>query len=89
MVRVQKVAALIIFARVIDLFWLIGPETHREGLVISWMDVLLPAAMLALWSGLYMQQLRQRPVLPLHDPQFEEAVGALLAAPGQNPRTAH
>jgi len=87
--RVQKVAALIIFARVIDLFWLIAPETHREGLVVNWMDVVLPLALLALWSGLYIQQLRQRPVLPLHDPQFEEAVGALLAAPGQNPRTAH
>ncbi len=82
--RVRKVAGLIILARVIDLFWLISPETHRNGLVISWMDVVVPLALFTLWSGLFVQQLRQRPVLPLNDPQFDEAVGTLLAG-----QTAH
>jgi hypothetical protein len=77
--RVRKVAWLIIFARLLDLFWLVAPETHRHGLVISWMDVVVPLALFALWSGLFVQQLRRRPVLPLNDPQFEEAVGALVA----------
>jgi hypothetical protein len=34
-----------------------------------------------------MQQLRQRPVLPLNDPQFEEALGPALAH--GDARTAH
>lgn len=85
--RVRKVAMLIIFARLIDLFWLIAPETHHEGLVVSWMDIVLPVTLLALWVGLYMQQLRQRPLLPVNDPQFNEALGPVLA--GERPSTAH
>ena len=76
---VRKVAMLIIVARLVDLFWLIAPETHHEGLVISWMDLVIPATLVSLWVGLYMMQLRQRPLLPVHDPQFEEALGQVFA----------
>ncbi|MGE3958997.1 MAG: hypothetical protein AB7H96_19950 [Vicinamibacterales bacterium] len=91
---VRKVAMLIIVARVLDLFWLIAPEKHHEGgaislmEAISWMDVVIPVALFALWIGLYMQQLRQRPLLPVHDPQFEEALGPAFAH-ADNPGTAH
>jgi hypothetical protein len=85
---VGKVAAAILVARLIDLFWLIAPETHHEGLVVSWMDLVLPITLLTLWVGLFLQQLRQRPVLPVHDPQFEEALGPVFAH-AENPGTAH
>ena len=79
---------LIIVARLLDLFWLIAPETHHDGLVVSWMDLVLPVTLLALWEGLFLQQLRQRPLLPVHDPQFEEALGPVFAH-AENPGTAH
>jgi len=82
---VRKVAMLVIAARVLDLFWLIAPEkTHEGGAIslmqaISWQDVVLPMALFSLWIGFYMQQLRQRPLLPVNDPQFEDALGPALA----------
>ncbi len=76
---VRKVAMLIVFARLLDLFWLIAPETHHEGLAISWMDLVIPATLLSLWIAIYVMQLRQRPLLPVHDPQFEEALGPVFA----------
>jgi hypothetical protein len=85
---VRKVAMAVIVARLLDLFWLIAPETHHDGLVVSWMDVVIPATLFALWLGLYMQQLRQRPLLPIHDPQFEEALGSVFAH-AETPGTAH
>jgi hypothetical protein len=85
---VSKVAMLILFARLIDMFWLIAPETHHEGLVVSWMDIVIPVTLFALFVGLYIQQLRQRPLLPVNDPQFEDALGPALAH-GANPGTAH
>jgi hypothetical protein len=85
---VSKVAIAIIFARLLDLFWLIAPETHHDGLSVSWMDIVIPVTLFALFVGLYMQQLRQRPLLPVNDPQFEEALGPVLAH-GANPGTAH
>jgi hypothetical protein len=87
-VLVSRVAILIIAARLLDLFWLIAPETHHEGIVISWMDIVLPLTLLALWLGLYVQQLRQRPLLPVHDPQFEDALGPAFAR-AEHPGTAH
>jgi hypothetical protein len=85
---VSKVAIAIIFARLLDLFWLIAPETHHDGLSVSWMDIVIPVTLFALFVGLYLQQLRQRPLLPVNDPQFEEALGPVLAH-GANPGTAH
>ena len=67
---VRKVAMLVIVARVLDLFWLIAPEIEHEGGQISlagalsWQFLVLPASLVALWVGLYMMQLRQRPLLP-------------------------
>ena len=55
---------------------------------ISWQDVVVPVALFSLWVGLYMQQLRQRPLLPVNDPQFEDALGPAFAH-AQNPGAAH
>ena len=60
---------------------------RSDGLVISWMDLVLPATLIALWVGLYMQQLRQRPLLPVNDPQFHDVLGPALA--GHAPSAAH
>ena len=85
---VRKVAMLVIVARVLDLFWLIAPEIEHEGGQISlagalsWQFLVLPASLVALWVGLYMMQLRQRPLLPVNDPQFDEALGSALAHGG-------
>ena len=91
---VRKVAMWMIFARLIDLFWLVAPETEHEGGPISmlgalsWQTAIVPLGLFALWVGLYMQQLRQRPLLPVHDPQFEEALGPAFAH-ADHPGTAH
>jgi hypothetical protein len=73
-----KVAAGVLVARLIDLFWLTAPEFH-EGFSLSWLDVVLPFALGAIWLGCFFWQLRGRPVLPVHDPQFYEAVGQRMA----------
>jgi len=73
-----KVAAVILAVRLIDLFWLIAPEFHRTGIVVSWMDVVLPLTLLSTWMGCFIWQLRGRAILPVHDPQFDETLGRLL-----------
>jgi hypothetical protein len=73
-----KVAIGIVVVRVIDLFWLIAPQFHPEHLSISWMDIVLPLALAAIWSGCFLWQLRGRAILPIHDPQFTEALGRMI-----------
>ena len=85
---ILKVAVAILVARLIDLFWLIAPEFHQNGLSVSWMDLLLPLTLISLWLGCFMWQLRGRAILPVYDPQFEEALGSIIES-GETPRAAH
>jgi hypothetical protein len=85
---ILKVALLILLARIVDLLWLIAPEFHRDGLFVSWMDIVLPVALGAVWLGAFIRQLRGRAILPVHDPQFDETLGPIIER-GQRPRTAH
>lgn len=73
-----KVAIGIVVVRVVDLFWLVAPQFHQDRLSISWMDVVLPLSLGALWIGCFLWQLRGRAILPLYDPQFTEALGKLV-----------
>jgi hypothetical protein len=84
---IMKVCFAILFARLIDFFWLIAPEFHQNGISLSWMDLVLPATLLSLWLGSVFGQLRRRPLLPLHDPQFDEVLGPALT--GQVAKAAH
>jgi hypothetical protein len=84
-----KVAWWLLFIRIVDLFWLIAPEFHTDGVVVSWMDVLVPLSLGAIWLGAFVWQLRGRAILPLHDPQFDEALGRIIERAAERPSTAH
>jgi hypothetical protein len=85
---IVKVAVLVLVVRVIDLFWLIAPAFHQQAMSLSWLDLLLPAALGALWTGFFFRQLRGRAILPVHDPEFDETLGPIIER-GTPPRTAH
>ena len=84
---VWKVAICILVAKLVDLFWLIAPQFHPDRLAVSWMDVVLPLSLVALWLGCFIWQLRGRAILPVHDPQFEEALGRFLEGGRERPAT--
>ena len=83
-----KVAIGILIVRLIDLFWLIAPEFHQTGISVSWLDIVLPLSLGSIWLACFIRQLRGRPLLPVHDPEFEEALGRIIER-GAPPRTAH
>ena len=83
-----RVAVGILIVRWIDLFWLIAPEFHEHGISVSWLDLAVPLTLGALWLACFIYQLRGRAILPVHDPQFDEALGKIIER-GAPPRTAH
>jgi len=87
--RIVRIALLILAARLVDLFWLIAPEFHTHGISVSWMDIALPVTLISIWVGCFLWQLRGRPLLPVYDPQFEEALGPIIDRLGDRPRPAH
>ena len=82
-----RVAILILAARLLELFWLIAPDFHH-GVAVSWLDLVLPLSLGAIWTGCFIYQLRRRPILPVHDPEFDETLGPIIDRGGQ-PSTAH
>jgi hypothetical protein len=66
--------------------WLIAPEFHRNGIAVSWMDIAVPLSLASVWIGCFIWQLRGRALLPVHDPQFDEALGRLIARAAERPK---
>jgi hypothetical protein len=86
---IVRVAVGILLMRLVDLFWLVGPEFHRDGIAVSWMDILLPLTLGSIWLGCFVWQLRGRAILPVHDPQFDETLGPLIDRAIEQPSESH
>jgi len=67
-------AALLVFMRFVDTAWLVLPAFSAGKLVIHWTDLTLPIGLGGLWLAFYVRNLSSRPLLPEHDPGFEEAL---------------
>lgn len=66
------VAGTIVFAHLVDTFWLVAPTFHEEGFHLHWLDVAAPVAIGGLWIAAFVWQLKERPLLPVHDPELQE-----------------
>jgi len=78
------VALLMLAMRLVDHFWLVGPDLiGREALAVPlrvhWMDVAAVLGLGGLWLSLFAWQARRRPVLPVAEPALRER----LAAPAE------
>jgi len=80
-----RLAVWILAARLVDLFWLIAPDFHRNGIHVSWLDVLLPVSLASIWLAAFVWQLRGRAILPVHDPEFDETLGPIVDRSGRQP----
>jgi hypothetical protein len=71
--RLGSVAAVLLFMRLVDLVWLIGPELHGQGGLLAYA---LHAAALVGLSGLWLfaftREVADRPLLPTGEPDLRE-----------------
>lgn len=72
--RLVWVAGGIFLLRLVDLYWLVVPAYAEHGPRLHWMDVAAVAGLGGMWLGLFLRHLRQRPLVPIHDPRLTEAV---------------
>jgi hypothetical protein len=68
-----------IFARCLDMFWLIEPNfpdaagnLHLSGNLGILAYITVPVAVLAIWGAYYLTQLMKRPLMNVNDPHLEE-----------------
>jgi hypothetical protein len=78
-IRLMRVAIFILFARVIDLFWIIEPTHRTHGFALYWTDFAAFLGVGGIWTYVYLGQLRRRPLLPLRDPRVAEPMPEAVA----------
>jgi hypothetical protein len=72
--RLASLAVLILVMRFVDAIWLIEPAFDPKQFHVSWMDAVAPIAMGGLWVAAFAWQLQQRALVPINDPQLEQAL---------------
>ena len=77
--RMKALCTFMIFARLVDMFWLIEPNfkdaagnLHLGGNfgILAYLTV--PVAVIGFWGAYYLTQLNQRPLINVNDPHLEE-----------------
>lgn len=72
--KLAMLAVLILAMRIVDVIWLIEPTFNRDHFRLSWMDVVAPIAIGGLWLAAFAWQLQKRSLVPMNDPQLEQAL---------------
>jgi hypothetical protein len=72
---VAMIAIGILVLRVVDLYWMVGPEFHQDGLTVHLLDILLPIGMGGIWLAYFFKQLKAWPLIPVNDPNLQEEHG--------------
>ncbi|MFN8005615.1 MAG: hypothetical protein U0V70_01025 [Terriglobia bacterium] len=72
--QLLKVVALILVMRLVDLYLQIAPASHGAHFQVHWMDLAALLGIGGVFLGFFIRSLMSRPILPLHDPAFEEAL---------------
>jgi hypothetical protein len=70
---IARVAIWMIVMRLLDLFWMTRPDFTSRAWP-TWLDIVVPIALVGLWIGFFAMNLKQRPLLPLGDPELAEAI---------------
>jgi len=70
----QMIALWILLMRLVDIFWLIGPESHPDGFSVHVLDFLLPLGLGGVWLAYYFRKLKDLPVIPVNDPNLREVL---------------
>ena len=75
------VAAGVLLVRMVDLFWLVGPEMrgHGHAFAVHWMDLAAGVALGGAWLWTCAGHLKDRPLLPLGEPELREMLEAAEA----------
>jgi hypothetical protein len=72
--RLFIMAAWLFTMRVVDLYWLIEPNWHREVFFFSWVDVVAPIGFFGLFVYLFVWQYKKRAMLPVGEPELQLAL---------------
>jgi hypothetical protein len=69
-----SVAACILIAHIVDVWWTIAPSLHQRHSYSSWWALVAFIGIGGIWIGGFLRNFEGRPVVPLNDPRFAVAM---------------
>jgi hypothetical protein len=73
--RLGMVAAGLFAMRLVDIYWLVGPELHRGGGFLGYLvDLTALVGLGGLWFFAFTRELAERPLLPMGEPDLREVL---------------
>jgi hypothetical protein len=72
--RLVKVAAWVLVARFVDIYWVIAPQFHPDSMLPSWMDLAAVLGIGGIWLTLFVRNIKGQSLLPVNDPYLPEAL---------------
>jgi hypothetical protein len=70
-----RVAVLLLVMRWFDIYWLAAPSWQHGHLSFHWLDLATLVGVGGIWFGLFIGQLKTRPLVPVNDPYLVEILG--------------
>ncbi len=58
----------------VDIYWLVMPTLHKEGAVVSWLDVTTMVGVGGIFVWLFWNRFVSQPIVPVNDPKFAASV---------------
>ena len=68
-------AAVIFFAHIVDMYWLVAPSFSSGGVHLSWLDFAAPIGVGGIWIAAFTKRLNSHPLLVLNDPRQNQHHG--------------
>jgi hypothetical protein len=73
--RMRSIAAVamgLLLVSLVDVYWLVAPSFQPNSPGLHLLDFAAPTAIGGIWVAAFCRELKRRPLLPIHDPNFAE-----------------
>jgi hypothetical protein len=68
---IRFMACWVIVVRMVDMIWQVEPSFHPTSFFVSWSDITAILGLTGLWVGLYMWELKKRPLIAINAPDLQ------------------
>jgi hypothetical protein len=68
-VALATLAAVVLFAHIVDVYWMIEPSFFTTGIHVHWLDFAAPIGIGGLWLAVFAERLNSHPLLVHNDPR--------------------
>lgn len=78
--RLATVATCVFCIHVGEVFWIVAPTFHPEGIHVHWLDFAAVLGVGGVWLGVFASNVKRRALLPENDPRIEYSTAQLANA---------